>query len=279
MRIGGAVDRTLGEMMASTTLRSAPTVFLLLLIAVAPAHSQTITGRVLAEETGEGVPGVTVSLLSVPADAGGEPTPVLAVLTGSDGGFRLNVQVSGSYALRAERIGYTPVTSDPVPVRPAETVRVELRISTRAIVLDPLTVTAREPPTPYTARLERLGHYERREIYGPEGSGFGHFISTAEIERRGAFYVTDLLAMTPGVIVRGGGGRRAPAVYMRSVTGFAGGYCRPTFYINRSRIGAANIDEFVSARDIAAIEIYPGFTGPAEFSSASACGVIVILTK
>lgn len=253
----------------------------LVLAWASPCQAQVIGGRVLAQETGEGVAGVTVSLLRVvDADPGTlEEATVLSVLTDARGAFHFRIRSSGSYVLRTRRIGYSPITSEAVLVRPGETVRVELLISTEAVVLDPLTVTVREPPSPYTARLERLGHYERRDSYGPEGSGFGRFISTEEIERRSAFYVTDHLAMVPGLIVRGAGGRRPPAVYMRSVTGFGGGHCRPTFYINRTRIGAAEIDEFISARDIAAIEIYPGYTGPAEFSPQSACGVIVILTK
>lgn len=253
---------------------------LLVLAAAATVEAQSVVGRVVEEATGEPVPGATVSIFRATAQGlVDEEEHVLTVLSGGDGRFRMDLPSSGSFALRTQRIGYAAATTAAVGVRPGETVHVELRLSTEAVALEPLRVTARQPPNPYSARLARMGHYERRAIYGPEGSGFGRFLSLEELERRNAFYVSDYLAMIPGVTVRGGGGRRAPAIFLRSVTGIAGGQCRPSFYINRMYIDTAEIDEFISARDIAAIEVYPGYTSPAEFPPRSACGVIVFLTK
>ncbi|HEY0093341.1 MAG TPA: carboxypeptidase-like regulatory domain-containing protein, partial [Archangium sp.] len=59
------------------------------------------------------------------------------------GKFVLALNAPGSYHLRAERIGYRPVTTVGFDVDPHETVQVDLFLGVGAVELDPLTITSR----------------------------------------------------------------------------------------------------------------------------------------
>ncbi len=77
-----------------------------LLAAAAPAAAQTVQGT-LREASGAPVNRVLVALV----DAGGHQ--VARALTDTEGGFSVRAPAAGRYSLRAERIGYTAVTSPP----------------------------------------------------------------------------------------------------------------------------------------------------------------------
>lgn len=104
------------------------------LLAAAPAAAQTVQGT-LREPGGAPVDRVLVVLL----DAGG--TQVTRTLTGADGGFVLRAPAAGSYSLRAERIGYSAVTTGAFELRAGETRTEQLVASGAAVMLAGLTVT------------------------------------------------------------------------------------------------------------------------------------------
>ena len=114
---------------------------------------------------------------------------------------------------------------------------------------------------------------ERRRQYP------GYFRGPDEIDRIQPFEASDIFMAMPGIRLEHS--RDGTAVLMRGKAGFP---CVPDVIIDRMRVvptmGRGMIDEWVYARTIRAVEVYPGLTSPPpEFMRAgNQCGTIVIWT-
>ena len=99
-------------------------------------------------------------------------------------------------------------------------------------------------------RLEEMRR--RRLLFG------GVQVLRDEIERRGAFRVTDLLQGRAGLEVRRGGFGNGVVFGRRS--------CRMHLFLNGLQVRSESIDDLVNASDVAAIEAYNSAENtPAEF--------------
>jgi hypothetical protein len=286
----------------------------ILLVALAAAGSHTahaqgspgqpadrgISGRVVEAGTGRAVPRASVTLLN---ELGRH---VAGVTADAQGGFHLPVPTPGRYQLRADRVGYQRSTSELITVVPSDTVRVELRMSTDAVVLAPLTVVASSSSV---TRSSRMAAFQWRQRHHPSG----RFVGPERIERIRPFNASDVLQQVPFVQITGNGLNRYP-----TMRGRFGDRCSPTIYVDGSRMpapeggadararteprlipfarsfpaasdgqgdtgGGVALDQMVSGPDIAAVEVYDRpFEAPVEFTPASTqinCGVIVIWTR
>jgi outer membrane cobalamin receptor len=106
--------------------------------------------------------------------------------------------------------------------------------------------------------------------------GFGRFITEADISKRSAFVVTDVLRTTPGLQVVPNGGL--------GYTVLGRGGCMPDLFIDGTRVldGTAQIDQMVQPTEVGGIEVYTSGAGaPPQLQGAggSACGVVAIWTK
>src|SRR5688500_8095680 len=126
----------------------------ILLLAAAPLAAQSIGGRVVENSSELPVRGVLVELRN---ERGNRLT---TALTDSSGNFRFAVPQAGVFRLLATRIGYQRALSQGFDVAPGEAVEVDLRISTSAVLMSPLTITSRPEP-PRSRYLEMMGFYER----------------------------------------------------------------------------------------------------------------------
>jgi hypothetical protein len=99
-----------------------------------PICAQTIQGQLLDRSTGEGVEGALVLLLD---QAGNE---VDGFLTNEVGRFRIRSPNPGTYTLRAERIGYETVTSEPILLGSAQIFGIRLQTEQSAIELEGIRV-------------------------------------------------------------------------------------------------------------------------------------------
>jgi hypothetical protein len=114
---------------------------------------------------------------------------------------------------------------------------------------------------------------ERRRQYP------GYFRGPDEIDRIQPFEASDIFMAMPGIRLEHR--REGTAILMRGKAGFP---CVPDVFIDRMRIipsmGRGMIDEWVYARTIRAVEVYPGLTSPPpEFMRVgNECGTIVIWT-
>ena len=111
--------------------------------------------------------------------------------------------------------------------------------------------------------------FERRQ----SRAAFGRFLDQEEIRKKGARFASDLFRNVPGVSVKTNpaGGN---AIRIRD--------CQPMVFIDGQRSPGAELDEVVSAGDIAAIEFYPSNAGvPAQYLERGnrLCGLILVWTK
>lgn len=248
-------------------------VLALVMIPPSTVSAQSVRGRLLDEETGDPIPGATATLL-----AGAEGDVVVrGALTDSIGEFFFRGGREGRFRLQAGRIGYQSVTSPAFDLVAPDTLVVELRMSVEAIPLAPLTVISERPPLVLSIRLAEGGFAERRDLYGREGLGSGHFLVESDWEKRGPSRISAILTEVPGVRMVGGN------IRLRTVTSFDPRGCEPNFYLdgNRFRLQGQSIDDLLSAWSISAIEVYPGMSKPPQFMDLGAhpCGAIVLWTR
>jgi len=157
--------------------------------------AQVISGRLLDADSGEPISNATVLGLDESDDILG------AVLTDRDGAFRIADLPSGRVILRAQRIGYQTSSSEAIEVAPGQTLSVEFRLSTSAVVLAPLTVTAAGRPWWETERPPLVwGYHERMERYGT--TGFGRYITPGDLELLKGAPAWDILASPIGYRIR-----------------------------------------------------------------------------
>lgn len=234
--------------------------------------AQAVRGRVLDEHTEVPVGVVSVSLLV--GTRGNEV--VSGVLTDSLGRFMIRSGGEGRYRLNAQRIGYREVTSPPFDLVGRDTLDVELRMSTEVIPLAPLTVVSERMPLLNTIRLVEGGFVSRRDIYGREGLGSGHFLQKSDWEHRSPTMIAEIVREVPGVRIVGA------SIRMRTITSFNPYGCEPSFYLdgNLVRLRGESIDDLISSYSISAIEVYPGMSRPPQFMDMldHPCGAIVLWT-
>lgn len=229
-----------------------------------------ITGRVVDDETGRPVAGATVTLLTT------RELRAARAQTDSSGHFHLRVPQADGFHLRAERVGYRAATSGAITVMPDDTVQVELRLSTEAVLLAPLTVVA---ASRQLMRDHQLAGFEFRRQRQP----FGRFMGPEEIRRINPFYASDVLQQMPMVRVEGGGESRFDRIV--TLPARRGGRCIPSVYVDGRPVRlmyGMTLDDLVSGRSLAAVELYSrASSAPGEFPPRQNwdCGVVVIWTK
>ncbi|HET9777305.1 MAG TPA: carboxypeptidase regulatory-like domain-containing protein [Gemmatimonadaceae bacterium] len=169
----------------------------------------------------------------------------------------------GSRMLEVRAVGFYPLKRPVNIIVGAPPVRITL--STLEAVLDTVRITA----SPFHGR-------DINEFYQRRKRGIGKFLTPDDIAKRGVIATSDVFRTVPGVhLERNGGG--GDTIYMRG----AFGWCVPTVYINGGGmdIGPAEIDDFVSPKQVAGIEIYHEDVPPQFQRGISGCGSIVIWTK
>lgn len=234
------------------------------LACAATLSAQDVRGTVLEEGSGRPVPEAVVTLVNSQGLRAGR------TIAAADGTFAFRITRPDGYQLRAERVGYRAVSSPYVTLAPGDSVVLELRMSTRSVILAPLTVVAGGD----VLRDRVLAAFEYRR-----GRGFGRFMGPEQIERIRPFYATDVLQQVPFVTVTGGM-RRSVVLSDRR-----GGQCTPTVFVDRVRYRLGedfDLDQIVAGTRVLAVEVYPTPSGlPPEFSVLDnyRCGVIVIWTR
>jgi len=157
-----------------------------MLLFCSAAGAQSVGGRVVDAETGQGVAGVRVELLEV---GGGR---VREVISDAAGRFQISARAPGEHRIRTSRIGYRDVETAAFSVRDQEQVVVDLKLTNAAITLDPLTIVARRVDPRHDATEE--GFYSRRLLSAPIGSA--RVILPHDPEMANAIDVNDVLSWT-----------------------------------------------------------------------------------
>lgn len=261
-----------------------------------PASAQRLSGRLLDVETDEPIIAGLVTLLQ-------GSVRVVTAVTDDEGYWFLEVPGPGSYYVEAKRIGYQAWVAGPLEVEPDDDLNSVYRLRRIPVMLDAVEVSA----AAMRRYLELTGFYDRQR------GDFGHYITPADIEKRQAATVTDLLRGLPGVnLVAMSDGSVGPrSVQLRGSNLSHGGVCRPRVFVDGIMYARGDsrpkrlddpldveqaideqlqsIDEGLSLDDIghpstiAAIEVYRSSSQvPVQFGGTSVetqCGVIVIWTR
>jgi hypothetical protein len=186
--------------------------------------------------------------------------------TADDGTFTLSGLPAGTQALEARYVGYAPKRVS-VDLASHATRSVTVTLDKRADVLGEVTVYGK----PGKRQRDLTGFLQRSK------SGFGHFLTRADIDKRHPFQFTDLFRMIPGFMVISDSGFGHSIVSTRGA-GF-NGQCRPTIYIDGMQItDASDIDGFVMPSEISGVEAYAGPAGTPPQYRSGPCGSIIIWT-
>ncbi|MFO7892430.1 MAG: carboxypeptidase regulatory-like domain-containing protein [Longimicrobiales bacterium] len=219
-----------------------------------------IVGRVVEVGTDRPLEGATVEV------AGAK------VVSNEAGGFVVGDVAPGEVPVRATLLGYADADGT-VELSGGQTAEMEIRLSTRPIEVEPITVTVRAEPLSGPI----AGFNDRLE------SGRGTFILADEIERRNPIRLTQILQAHHLRVEQNGrqlvNPRQncAPMVYLDGV--------RATYIRDRTLTAAlreaADAVNMVHPSSVAGIEVYRGAAElPAMFSGRYAsCGAIGIWTK
>ena len=223
----------------------------------APLHAQAVLGRAVDDNTGAPVSWAEMVLL------GEEGDTVETVVADSTGWFLFHPHGPGPYQLRASRIGYRTATVGEVALkRPFESLTVEVRMATEAVVLEPLRVVAE----PRDRRLEAAGFY-RRQRYE-----HGVFLTPLQIEARQPVFTKDLFRGIPNVSVYDVIG--GEVIWLGRVG------CPPAVYVQGHRRMEPGVMPPIDPSGIRAIEIYRGPSQtPVEYGGAdqygTSCGAVL----
>jgi hypothetical protein len=234
-----------------------------LVLHTATAHAQQIRGRAVEGESREPVAGAVVELLAQDASR------LAVATTDSLGRFLLEPRRAGDFAIRVTHLSYLPIDSAALRVPAGETIEVELRLTTRAITLEPLVVTSR--------RDRQLREFHERM----SRRGFGRFLSREDIEQRPGARPTELLRGMAGVqLVPATPGGTGNLITMRG--GGVSGRCQPTIYIDGMETfqhTGVPVDAFLQTAMLEGVEVYTGLTAPSALHPRTGCGVVAFWTR
>lgn len=141
---------------------------------------QLVSGRLVDDGTGAGIPDAHVHLLR--ADSSGIST----ARSDSEGRFALVTPGPGLYRLRGEGPDHLTAHGGELPILPGDTVEVEFRLSDGVALGEPMIVTGSARPWGDRTALVRSDDFFRRmtdcQTDPPVGTRFGQFLDRAAIE-------------------------------------------------------------------------------------------------
>ncbi|MCU0625339.1 MAG: energy transducer TonB [Gemmatimonadaceae bacterium] len=189
-------------------------------------------------------------------------------------------------AVRVRRIGFAATTARITPACGAEPVApVSVRLATLPQSLPVVTVRVDDRPR-YTGPM--AGFWERR------ARGEGHYFTAAEIDRRNAQKMADLIRTVPGwgraqsqrtsdALVRGTAVRMG-AMSRSDAASAAATKCFPTVVIDGMAATMAELNvEAIDPRSLAGVEVYvDGARTPSEFwgvAGQGQCGVLALWSR
>lgn len=189
----------------------------------------------------------------------------IAATTNERGEFTMRNLPSGTRLLVARRLGWV-VQTVPVDLSSREEKRVRITLPRFVEIMSPVLVTARR-----AAALEKVGFTQRKK------SGLGFYISPDQLENTHPSVLSDILRLVPGLRVSYGVYGDV-IVSSRGVTNACMQYYMDDSPYLEMRPG--DVNRFVTAREIVAVEVYHNSETPAQYVRAGAdCTTILIWTR
>lgn len=219
------------------------------------------TARVTGKVTANGQPLADAQVLILGTDQ--------ITKTGPDGSFVLNQLKGGTQMIEARAIGFARQRAE-IEVRPAAGVTTTFALTRVATTLPELNVTARN---------RTRSEFEQRRLTNIGG----HFLTRADIVRKGSIRAEDLFRGVAGIKVEPVGINDYRITSLRGGSGFSA-ECEPSVFIDGLRIPLdpeAGLSLPVLPEEIEGIEIHQGpGTAPLQYrATGQNCGVILIWTR
>lgn len=226
--------------------------------ATPPVRGMARLTGVVRSRDGRPLAGATVLLRGSPA----------RTTTREDGSFALTQLPAGTFTLEVRALRFAP-QREVVELASNRTRAVSVTLGEAAVVLENVVVYGKATP--------------ERDISGflsRSRSGFGRFITRADIERRNALTVPDVFFGVPGVTIA----RTAAFGSVLLLRGGAmGNGCLPAIFVDGTLVTPAGstplpIEDLVTVQDIMAVEVYRGAAETPPQFQRSGCGSVVIWT-
>jgi hypothetical protein len=191
--------------------------------------------------------------------------------TDARGAFTLSGIPDGSRMAEARALGYAPTRVMVEPSR-SEQRTVSIVMSKRVNTLDAVTVYGTRG-----RRVNDLNGFVQRQR-----TGFGKFLTAAQIDEVGALSVCDLLRRIIGLRVEDSNVMGCTATLRNAMSGMGGRSprpCEPTVYLDGMQLGGSVSDlaRTISPHEIMGIEVYSSATEPPQFPGS--CGSLIVWTK
>jgi hypothetical protein len=221
----------------------------------AKVGNATVSGRVVLE--------------GAPTNAGSRVEVVgtdQVALTNEKGEFTMTKLPSGSQVLLARHLGFGAQTVA-VDLSSREPQRVTLKLPKFVAMIAPVVVTAQR-----AASLDRVGFSQRQK------SGQGYYLGPDQLKDRHPSQLTDLFRTVPGL--------RVTSSQNGDVVGSSrnvGTSDCVQYYVDDmpwQSTEPGDINQFVNANEVVAMEVYQASTVPAQYSRAGGgCTTIVLWTR
>ena len=221
----------------------------------AKVGNATLSGRVLLEGSATNA-GSRVEVVGTDQVA----------LTNDKGEFTMTKLPSGSHVLLARHLGFgAQMVAVDLTSRVAQ--RVTVKLPKFVAMIEPVVVNARR-----AASLDRVGFSQRKM------TGTGFYIGPDQLKNGHPQYLTDILRGVPGLRVTSS----QEGDVVSSSRGVGGGDCVQYFVDDMPWQSAepGDINSFVNANEVVAVEVYQGSNVPAQYSRGmGSCTTIVLWTR
>jgi hypothetical protein len=222
----------------------------------AKAGSATVSGRVVLEGAATNA-GSRVEVVGTDQVA----------LTNDKGEFTITKLPSGTQVLLARHLGFGAQTAA-VDLTSHAAQRVTMKLPKFVAMIDPVVVNAKR-----VANLDRVGFSQRKN------TGQGFYLGPDQLKDKHPNRITDILRSVPGLRVSS---TPDGDVVSSSRSAGLGGDC-VQYYVDDMPWQSAepgDVNQFVNASEVVAVEVYQGSTTPAQYSRGmGSCTTIVLWTK
>jgi hypothetical protein len=244
-------------------------VALILSTVVAHASAQVVRGRVMEAESARRLPAATVTLIDYNKQTVGR------AVTDTAGNFQIRAPRAGGYQIRFDLLGYTPLTSERIELGARETVQLAVQLSTQALPVTPVVITARQ------RNRGNLEEFEKRRVR----QGSGYFITQDEIEKHASMPASSLVSRVPGVTLKTT--RYGSQILLPGTLDV----CQASVFVDGTRIqgSVTGVDDLLIPAWIGGIEVYPRAASapieyrtnnnPANPNADTDCGVVLYWTR
>ena len=188
-------------------------------------------------------------------------------MTNERGEFTITKLPSGSHVLLARHLGFGAQTVA-VDLTSRQPQRVTIKLPKFVAMIEPVVVNARR-----AANLDRVGFSQRQK------TGMGFYIGPDQLKDRHPTLVTDILRTVPSLRITSG--PEGDVVSSSRNVGL-GGEC-VQYYVDDmpwQSTQPGDVNQFVNANEIVAVEVYQGSNVPAQYSRGTGgCTTIVLWTR